>query len=112
MSLFGFLLLVLLGYFIIWPVVRTLFKINAARKRYADMMNNMGAAGRQERSRKAGWSGRTRSQRKKISDDTGEYVAFEDIRVTNVGSSADSDAHAASFEREQQIEDAEWEEIR
>lgn len=113
MSLFGLLLLILLGYFFVWPLVRVALKINAARRRYSDMMNAAGASGRAPRgeARQPGWSRRQAPRRKKIPDDTGEYVAFEDIRETVTRDTA-SGASGADFVREQQVEDAEWEEIR
>lgn len=112
MSLFGFLLLILVVYFFVWPLLRIGLKINAARKHYADMMNGMGAdaSSSQKETRRAGWSRRQSSRRKKIPADTGEYVAFDDIRedVAN----RPQQGLADDFVCEQQVEDAEWEEIR
>lgn len=50
-------------------------------------------------------------RKKKIGRDVGEYVAFEEVRVFQTdtdGNSTETDA----IKSEQQIEDADWEEIR
>ena len=115
MSFIGFLFQAFLGYFIIWPIVKLLLKVNAARRRYADMMNAMGG-GMNNRarndSRPGGWSGQSTTRRKKrIPDDTGEYIAFEEIEASSC--TYDSNGRESSqYVREQQVEDAEWEEIR
>lgn len=122
MSLFGLFLLIIFGYFIIWPVVKVLLRINAAKRQFRDMMNGgpaaaagFGAGGRDESRRKGGWSRAPRRRRKKIPDDTGEYVAFEEITVTQTvtESTAGGGEHARTdYTVEQQIIDVEWEDVK
>lgn len=122
MSLFGFLLLILFGYFIIWPVVKVLLRINAAKRQFRDMMNGgaasaagFGAGHRDESRRKGGWSRAPRRRRKKIPDGTGEYVAFEEITVTTqttTESTAAGEHARTDYTVEQQIVDVEWEDVK
>lgn len=125
MSLFGLFLLIIFGYFIIWPVVKVLLRINAAKRQFRDMMNGggpaaaagFGAGGRDESRRKGGWSRAPRRRRKKIPDDTGEYVAFEEITVTqtvteSTAAGADGEHARTDYTVEQQIIDVEWEDVK
>ncbi|MBD5316455.1 MAG: hypothetical protein HDS11_02120 [Bacteroides sp.] len=112
MSFFVLLLLFIFGYFIVWPVVRTLMRVNQARRQFSDMMN--GAYGpRRPSSSTRRPDAAPRRREKKISRDTGEYVAFEDISC-NVSSesSAGDNAGKESFVAEQQVVDVEWEDVK
>lgn len=121
MNLFGLLLLFILGYFIIWPVVKVLIRINAAKRRFREMMNpgQASAAGfgpDRESRRKGGWSKAPRRRRKKIPDGTGEYVAFEEITVSATEESASREGAGRTtrvdYTAEQQIIDVEWEDVK
>lgn len=63
-------------------------------------------AGRQDKRRDTA----TYRKKKKIDPDMGEYVAFEEIKVTSSHKTTAYDA--SSTYNESQIVDAEWEEIR
>lgn len=55
---------------------------------------------------------RQKSQRKKVFDKTdGEYVEFEEITVTNTSRTTNSNDDIY-YEREEQVTDAEWVEIK
>lgn len=55
-----------------------------------------------------GWSGR-RAKKKKIGDDVGEYVKFQEVAATEESDSRGREE--TSYAVEQQITDVEWEEI-
>lgn len=109
MSLFAILILFLIGYFLVWPLVRVLLRVNAARRQYRDMMD--GVFGARSASRGSSKPQPPKRRRKKIPDDTGEYVAFEEV-ACNVRNTARKPADTTDFTVEQQIVDAEWEDIK
>lgn len=79
----GTLILIFIIVFIIWPVVKTFYRINKARKAARDMFNNAYGAGagfgtQAQQSRKPGWSDAP-ARKKKITKDVGEYVSFQEI---------------------------------
>lgn len=56
MGIFTILFLIFIGYFLVWPVIRTLLVVRAARRNFT----GAGASRRQaaaQPGRKAGWSG-------------------------------------------------------
>lgn len=132
MSIFG---IILLGIFI-WYVVRPLFKVyrtvNKIRKGdlsgLGDIFGQPGAQRKSRRNspdndptdpsdpfnqgRRGGWS-RMRPKRKKINKDVGEYVKFTEVKTasTSTASSSANGNTRVTYTEEQQITDAEWEEI-
>lgn len=38
MSFFGFLILVLIGYFVIWPIVKVAMRVRSAQRQFRDAM--------------------------------------------------------------------------
>lgn len=110
MSLFGILILFLLGYFIVWPLIRILLRVNDARRQYRDMMNGMFGGADPRASRREDKRRSEARRKKKIPDDTGEYVAFEEV-ACNTGKKSPQEP-AADFVAEQQIVDVEWEDIK
>jgi len=109
MSFFGFLFLFFLGYFIIWPLVKLLIRANAVRNQFRRAAGGAAGSYAHEPERKAGWSrAGVNRRRKKIEKDVGEYVAFteEPAQPSEQGPAADAG------EREQQIVDVEWEDIK
>lgn len=51
-------------------------------------------------------------RKKKIAEDVGEYVAFEEVRVYNSESDVTTEADTTQVRAEAQVEDADWEEIK
>lgn len=51
-------------------------------------------------------------RKKKIADDVGEYVAFEEVRVYNSEAESAAEADTVRVSAEAQVEDADWEEIK
>ncbi len=116
MSFFALLLLFILGYFILWPLLRAVWRIRAAQRNFRDMMSGAsagfgGGVPSDAGERKAGWSDKPRKP-KKISSDTGEYVAFEEITVTDSQQTTVNADGSTDFVHEQQIVDVEWEELK
>lgn len=129
MSIFG---IILLGLFL-WYVVRPLFKVyrsvNKLRKGDLSGLGDLfGQPGAQRaprnhsdepdsdndlRGRRAGWT-RMRPQRKKINKDVGEYVKFTEVKTASTSTTSSTDGgrtRTTTYTEEQQITDAEWEEI-
>lgn len=109
--MFLYIILILFLIFILPGLIRGITAIHRFRRQTREAFNAM--YGRpQQQERKAGWSGNNRQKKKKIDKDVGEYVSFEDITVEQT-SETRTDASGSTFhETEQQITDAEWEDIR
>lgn len=107
--------LILLFIFFIWPLFRVMFTMHRVRKQarqaYEQMYNqNYGGARAQQRSRKPGWNATATPRKKKIDPSVGDYVPFEEVSEVSTGRTDSSGRN--SFTVEQQITDAEWEEIK
>lgn len=108
--------LILLFIFFIWPLIRVGLTMNRVRKQarqaYEQMYNqNYGGAGaQQQRTRKPGWNASATLRKKKIDSSVGDYVPFEE--VSEVSTDRTDSSGRTSFTVEQQITDAEWEEIK
>lgn len=110
MSIFGFLLIFFLIYFVIWPLVRTSMRVRSAMKQMRDM------ADRAQRAAGAGFrtaadSAAGRRRRKKIDPSVGEYVEFEEISGSRRDTVESDGAGNVRYSSEQQIVDAEWVDI-
>lgn len=104
----GTLILIFILVFIIWPVVKTVFRLNQARKAARDFFGgNYAQAGASSTERKAGWTA-PQKKAKIITKDVGEYVNFQELPPDD---SARSSFTETSYS-ENQITDAEWEEIK
>ena len=102
MSIFGFIIF-LLFIFIIWPIVRVAGAISKARRQFYD---------RQEAFRQA-YGANNQNNNKIFSRNDGEYVEFEE--VTTASSYTETKKNGYGEERytvEQQVTDAEWEDIK
>lgn len=114
MTLLLYIFLFIIGYFVVWPLIKVALRIRSARNAWRDAMNG-GAPGRREaprRERPGGWSGApARPKRKKIGRDVGEYVPFEEETIV-ASETSGCTAESASFTAEEQIEDAVWEDIK
>lgn len=105
-----FLILILV--FVVWPLLRLYLAVRKAQKQARDAFSqfagggNAGDGGR----RKAGWSGGRRKSRGKVIDGSvGEYVDFEEIDVKD--ENGDDREKKTSYRVEQQVVDAEWEDV-
>ncbi len=113
MSIFGFIIF-LLFIFIIWPIVHVAGAISKARRQFYDRQeafrqaygaNNQNNNSRQNQPHKG--------KRKIFSRNDGEYVEFEE--VTTASSYTETKKNGYGEERytvEQQVTDAEWEDIK
>ncbi len=107
MSFFG-IIFFLLFIFIILPflifLIWTAFFVHRARKGIRDAFRGTSNSDDSEQ------SNATPRRSKKIDPDEGEYVAFEDITVSTSETSGDGRRYT-EYTVEQQIVDAEWEDI-
>lgn len=119
----GKLLLILFLIFVVIPAVRLLWRVYLLRRQYKKMQENARAAFEQQFGsfgpfgpfgNPAGAQGNTEPRQrrrhygKKISNDTGEYVNFEELPpLTDRGK-----VPPTEYTAEEQIVDVEWEDIR
>lgn len=96
--------------FFIWPVLRLGWKIYSVRRQMNRMFNNARSANTQRPNAGPGSTGSNpfSARRKKIDPSIGEYVEFEEVETTT----QTEEYHEVKYERRQQVEDAEWEEIK
>lgn len=116
MGFFGLLLLLILIWFVVVPLLRVASAVNKARKtfRQAQHVYERAQRGESPFERKAGWS-QPHPRRKRIDPSVGEYVKFQEIRLTAEELRERSDGTAEytrSTYAESQVEDAEWEDIK
>lgn len=119
MSFFGFIIF-LVVVFIVIPFLRMLWagyklrnKMKKAFREFQEQMQQQQQQAQQNAQNK-GWDTKNTNQKKKFDRNQGEYVEWEDVKITE--STADNSANTHKkeerIEKEQQISDAEWEEIR
>lgn len=129
-----FILLILFIIFIGAPLFRVWRVVHRARRQMRDLDEAFRRAGfqnpfgtpedreeqrrREQTSRRGGWSAAP-EKRKKIDRDTGEYVKFTEVKVTESqttspedAASGQSSASSTDFRREEQITDVTWEDIK
>lgn len=111
-------------FYVLWGVIKLAWRIHRVRRQSADMFAQMfgAAAGNRaadpdSRGRKAGWSQGKRPRRKHFDKSDGEYVRFDDIKVTGTHAET-TDSHGnrvsadtADIRVTSRIEDAEWEDL-
>lgn len=109
MFLIWFLIILLALYYIVprllrWWIMRRLQKsTDPIREAFERMWQQRKGAERSE----------PRRHRKKIDPEVGEYVAFEEVQTQKSETTyADSTNRTVRIEKESQIEDAVWEEIK
>ncbi len=108
-------LLIFLLLIFYWLIIRPYLKVRKVVKNAQRQANEFfGGAGSPYGSRNPGGTGRsghrndyTRQRRKKIDPDVGEYVEFEEISTFATYTYTE-----VKYQTEEQISDAEWEEIR
>ncbi|MBD5375710.1 MAG: DUF4834 family protein [Bacteroides sp.] len=112
MSFIG-LLLIILAIFILQPIIKGYLAMRKFRRqmqsayRQATSANNTASS---HSNRRGGWSEPTHRHRKVITREMGEYVAYEDVAVTTTNTQTDG-SQTTSTIKEEQVIDAEWEEI-
>lgn len=113
MGTFLFLLFLI---FIVYPIVAALIKINRfkrqARRAYEEAYGRKSGHGSENRQRKAGWSDDAPKRKKKIDPDVGEYVKYEELEVERTYTESSTSTRIQYSQTEQQISDAEWEDIK
>lgn len=110
MSFFG-LLLIILAIFILQPLIRGFLAVRRYQNQMKSGYRQATSTNGNGPSRPGGWSEPMRRHRKVITREMGEYVAFEDVAVKATVTDPDGTRTTATIEEEQVI-DAEWEEIR
>lgn len=114
MSFFALIFLFLLG-FILWPVIKFGWKLFTIRRQLNNIYGQR-AGGGASGGGGSFWnrSGRPQSpkaKRSRIDRNVGEYVEFEELAV-DVEAETQRQYKKVEFERQQQISDVEWEEVR
>lgn len=108
MSIFGAIFLFLIIWFVIVPLARVAITVHRARKRVREVFGGMGGStdeGGNDRS-----DNEPPRKAKIIDPSVGEYVAYEDIIVSSEETNKNSGT-TTRYTIEQQIVDAEWEDI-
>lgn len=105
--MFGFILLIILCV-ILWPLIRLILAVtivsHKARKMRNEFFGNGGERYRQPQPEPT-------VHKKKIPDDVGEYVRFEEINVTSTRQTDSADNTTKTYVREEQVVDVEWTDI-
>lgn len=84
-------------------------KIRSNARQFEEMFGRATGQEQPQPSRKAGWTRPARNKPKKIDSRVGEFVNFTEISATTSSASYDSDNRY--WATEQQIIDADWEDI-
>ncbi|MCM1449266.1 MAG: DUF4834 family protein [Clostridiales bacterium] len=109
-----FLLIILFFWFL--PRILRWLMIYMVKKKTASMYEQMFGQAynsqqqQQQRRRRGGWSA-PEKKRKKIDSNVGEYVQFQEVKVTETTNSS-TEENTQGYTVEQQVSDAEWEEIK
>ncbi len=105
----GTFLLLLIIFFVIIPLVRVGWRVWQFQSRVRHVQREMRRAAEAAAGRGRGDADpRSPRRRKKIDPTVGEYVAFEEVVVTDTTATAAPDTVAT----EPQVEDADWEDVR
>lgn len=112
----GYFLLILLAIWLIPKLVRGFLFVHRIKKQANAMYEHMYGARpdtqSQPRRNKAGWSTPT-PKRKKIDPEVGEYVKFQEIEVSEESTlNSDTSGTSGEYRVEQQVTDAEWEDVK
>lgn len=106
-----FVILFIIGLFIIWPVLKIALKIHRQYRNLRRMMNGE-FPGDEPRGRQRRAANRKPSKpepkKKKIQPEVGEYVEFEEIETSEAHS---GNSNEVKFKSEAQISDVEFEDI-
>ncbi len=111
----GTFILIIIFVFVIWPIIRVAWAVHKlrsnARKAYEQMYQQASQQQGGKQQRKGGWSVPNADSDKKIKREDGEYVSFEEISSPEPQKPVQSTSYKSSVKTEQQIEDADWEEL-
>ncbi len=113
----GTFLLLLFIFFIVIPLAKLSWRVFKMQRQWQKAQQQMrdafrNAADGTDRDTAHRQSAQKRRPKKKIDPNVGEYVAFEEIRVTSSSSETTSADGTRTFKSESQVEDAVWEEIK
>lgn len=99
---FTLILLFLLGYFVIWPLIKGALFLNNIKKRYNDTFEQ--TLKKRSTSKK--------NEKKIFGADEGEYIKFQEIKIeASEYKETTTDIPGSVAYEENQISDADWEEI-
>lgn len=117
MSLLGLIIVLLLAYFVIFPLFKALFGVRKQAKAWRDMYRQAANASRGFAQNQQHQEPEPEARKKKVfSRDEGEYIDFEEVTDTTTAS---SDASGSTYThthtetrysgpKESQVSDAEW----
>ena len=99
---------------IIVPLVRFGLRVHRARQSWNEAMKQFRQAAGYAGGEGAGVrnAAAPRARKKKISRDTGEYIAFEEISADQASEERRSEGGRQTIETEEQIIDVSWEDIK
>lgn len=117
----GSFIIILIIVFVVIPLVRILWagyrlrnKMKKAFREFQEQMQQQQQQAQERQNTPPGSQGNAPQQKKKFDRNQGEYVEWEDVKI--IESTADNSANThekeVRIEKEPQISDAEWEEIR
>lgn len=116
MSFFLLILLFLIGV-IVWPMIKLATTVHSYQKNVRNAFRSMNDEAERQRNRnyaenrRGGWT-RPQTKKKKITNDMGEYVEWEEVSVTeSTETTTSSNESAKTYTREEQVTDVKWEDI-
>ncbi len=110
----GDIIFLLLVIFLVWPLFRFYLAMRKAQRQARDVFSQFSGNDRTGQRRTGGWSGSRKRRKKVIDDSIGEYVDFEEIETQEQSDSKPKEDSnpKAGYKIEQQVVDAEWEDIK
>lgn len=107
MSLFFLLVLFFIGYFFIWPLIKTVFYFRKIGRSFTSGQSRQRSGDRRQTER------HNVSRKKKIDKDIGEYINFQEIsnEQTSYNETIEDNEGKTKTIIEDQIVDVEWEDI-
>lgn len=104
---------------LLWPAIRTILALRRAQKQAQQAFSQARRAAQEEsrRNRPGGWSAgeagsapQQQPRRKKIDPSVGEYVEWEEVKVSSTTTDSSGKSTRTTV-TEEQITDVEWEEL-
>lgn len=108
------ILLIIFLVFVVWPLLKFYMALRKAQRQARDAFSQFSGnrnTANDTGHRKAGWSSGRKQRKKVIDSNVGEYVDFEEIPASQNQQSHTKKPNT-SYHAEQQVEDAEWEDIK
>ncbi len=116
--MFGLLILLLI-LFLLWPLIKVLWRtyvqVNRMRRFMADPAGEMRRQAEKAARNRSKTSSATPSaprKEKKIPRDVGEYISYTEIEVSEEQRRADGQRQSVSYTEEEQITDIKWVDIK